>query len=81
MQKRGKGAVGLSAVIDNSQKEKKLPICEGPSHLLFPCRLTFAVAAHPPVAVFALALVRARRVEAGGVAAAASRLQRALVHV
>lgn len=43
--------------------------------------LTFAVMAHPPVAVFALALVRARCVVAGGKAAAVALTWGALVHI
>ena len=49
--------------------------------LMFSSILTFAVVAHPPVAVFAFALVRARRVVAGGVAAAVALTWRALVHI
>lgn len=41
----------------------------------------FTVVAHPPVALLAFALVGARRVVAGGEAAAVALTQRALIHI
>lgn len=53
----------------HGQRKQKREAPFLPARVLFP-GLTFAVVSHPPVAVFAFALVWARRVVAGGEAAA-----------